>query len=191
MQLYFNPVCFTKSRSSPRKSRRMSFKRVLKPNLQPRCIIVIRLETALKSCAANDRQTRETFSWFVPQKPWNRDVYRFRIANEGAVNDVHDTSGVFIYKETLHYLFFLPSSRPLSSRQTSLTDSLAISRSPFPWLILRKRKRLLVVYVRNDEFAAKFENGIVDQFHGSWKVTKLLHETEAKVVLAQLEKWKR
>ena len=27
-------------------------------------------------------------------------------------------------------------------------------------------------------------------FHGSWKVTKLLHETEAKVALAQLEKWK-
>ena len=26
-------------------------------------------------------------------------------------------------------------------------------------------------------------------FHGSWKVTKLLHETEAKVILAQLEKW--
>ena len=27
-------------------------------------------------------------------------------------------------------------------------------------------------------------------FHSSWKVTKLLHETEAKVVLAQLAKWK-
>ena len=27
-------------------------------------------------------------------------------------------------------------------------------------------------------------------FHSSWKVTKLLHETEEKVVLAQLEKWK-
>ena len=27
-------------------------------------------------------------------------------------------------------------------------------------------------------------------FHGSWKVTKPLHETEAKVELAQLEKWK-
>ena len=113
MQLYFNPVCFTKSRSSPRKSRWMSFKRVLKPNLQPRCIIVIRLDTALKSCAANDRQTRETFSWLVPQKPWNRDVYRFRIANEGAVNDVHDTSGVFIYKETLHYHFFPPFVTPV------------------------------------------------------------------------------
>ena len=27
-------------------------------------------------------------------------------------------------------------------------------------------------------------------FHGSWKVAKLLHETEAKVALAQLGKWK-
>ena len=26
-------------------------------------------------------------------------------------------------------------------------------------------------------------------FHSSWKVTKLLHETETKVDLAQLEKW--
>ena len=26
-------------------------------------------------------------------------------------------------------------------------------------------------------------------FLGSWKVTKLLHENEAKVVLAQLKKW--
>ena len=28
-------------------------------------------------------------------------------------------------------------------------------------------------------------------FWGSWKVTKLLRDTEAKVVLAQLEKWKK
>ena len=27
-------------------------------------------------------------------------------------------------------------------------------------------------------------------FHSSWKVTKPLHETETKVDLAQLEKWK-
>ena len=27
-------------------------------------------------------------------------------------------------------------------------------------------------------------------FYNSWKVTKLLHETEAKVYLTQLEKWK-
>ena len=27
-------------------------------------------------------------------------------------------------------------------------------------------------------------------FHSSWKVTKPLHETKAKVKLAQLEKWK-
>ena len=27
-------------------------------------------------------------------------------------------------------------------------------------------------------------------FHSSWKVIKLLHETEAKVVLEPLEKWK-
>ena len=27
-------------------------------------------------------------------------------------------------------------------------------------------------------------------FHSSWKVTKPQHETEAKVELAQLEKWK-
>ena len=27
-------------------------------------------------------------------------------------------------------------------------------------------------------------------FHSSWKVTKLLHETEAKVDLVRLEKWK-
>ena len=26
-------------------------------------------------------------------------------------------------------------------------------------------------------------------FHSSWKVTKILHETEAKTDLAQLEKW--
>ena len=30
----------------------------------------------------------------------------------------------------------------------------------------------------------------ISPFRGSWKVTKLLHETKAKVVLAELEKWK-
>ena len=31
---------------------------------------------------------------------------------------------------------------------------------------------------------------INNPFHSSWKVTKVLHETEAKVEFAQLEKYK-
>ena len=40
----------------------------------------------------------------------------------------------------------------------------------------------LIIYASNRQYRSPF--------HGSWKVTKPLHETEAKVELAQLEKWK-
>ena len=45
---------------------------------------------------------------------------------------------------------------------------------------------VFAVYERMRNNVVKANN----PFHGSWKVTKLLHETKARVDLAQFENWK-
>ena len=47
-----------------------------------------------------------------------------------------------------------------------------------------------IIYNFNDEYNTYTTAADYRSFHSSWKVTKLLHETETKVDLAQLEKWK-
>ena len=55
------------------------------------------------------------------------------------------------------------------------------------------------IFLLNNRFLRKFTSAVSysepvsygnNSFYDSWKVTKLPHETESKVILAQLEKWK-